>query len=78
MIGSTLGYTEIEKAGADQRRDGNAEVEAAKAAEFVSGAGDKVKGVVKEHVGGTIGDENMAAQGSATRVKGEGQMKHNE
>ncbi|CAI2182866.1 1990_t:CDS:2 [Funneliformis geosporum] len=78
MVGSTLGYTDLEKSGAEQRRDGNAELEAAKASDYVSGAGDKVKGMVKENVGGAVGDEKMEAQGYATRVKGEQQMKSNQ
>lgn len=78
MVGSTLGYTELEKAGAQQRLDGNAELEAAKATEYVSGAGDKVKGVVKENVGSTIGDEKMEAQGYVTKLKGESKMERNE
>jgi uncharacterized protein YjbJ (UPF0337 family) len=78
MVGSALGYTELEKSGAEQRRDGNAEIEAAKASEYVAGAGDKVKGIVKENVGNTFNDEQMKAQGRATKVKGEGQMNRNQ
>jgi uncharacterized protein YjbJ (UPF0337 family) len=78
MVGSTLGYTELEKSGAQQRLDGNAEIEAAKASEYVSGAGDKVKGTVKENIGSTLGDEKMEAQGYATKVKGDSKMERNE
>ncbi len=39
---------------------------------------NKVKGMVKENVGGTIGDERMETQGRATKLKGENQMRGNE
>ncbi|CAG8706129.1 701_t:CDS:1, partial [Dentiscutata heterogama] len=50
---------------------------AAKLADYVGGAGTKVKGTVKEQIGSTIGNERLEAEGAATRIEGDDKMTKN-
>ncbi|KAK9760363.1 hypothetical protein K7432_015689 [Basidiobolus ranarum] len=63
--------------GKTRRAEGNTEYKKAQAEGYAQGAGEKLKGNVKNTVGSAVGNEQMEAEGKAGCVKGDAHMEAN-
>lgn len=77
-IGSAIGSSSMVETGTQQRRQGNDEYEAAKAEEYLKGAGKAAHGTVQGVVEGLIGDEEGKHRGDLKKEEGKHQMDLNQ
>ncbi|KAI9286263.1 hypothetical protein BC943DRAFT_321583 [Umbelopsis sp. AD052] len=77
-VGNLLGNAEMASSGAQQRQKGHTEYEAAKAGEYLEGAGDAVRGKVEGTVGKLVGDEEAQAHAQQLHLNGKQAMQLNE
>jgi len=73
-VGSYTGYTDLEQSGAQQKRDGDAEYQAAQAQGYAEGTVDRASGKVDHVVGAVTGDKQQEMSGSARHDKGQAQQ----
>ena len=77
-VGNLLGNAEVASSGAQQRQKGHTEYEAAKAGEYLEGAGDALRGKVEGTVGKLVGDEDAQAHAEQLHLSGKQAMQLNE
>ena len=76
-IGKVIGNEQMEAEGKLKEEKGDAQQEAAKAAERTKGKAQEIVGAVKNRVGAVIDNEQMQAEGKAKELKGEARQKAN-
>lgn len=77
-VGNLVGHKGMTNSGAEQREAGHTEYEAAKAGEYLEGAGDAVRGKVEGAVGKVVGDEQAQARAQQIEQQGKHAMDLNQ
>ncbi|KAJ1929476.1 hypothetical protein IWQ60_001157 [Tieghemiomyces parasiticus] len=76
-IGHAVGNANLAQAGSQQRAEGNAEYQAARAQAVAEGVVEKTSGVVRETAGKLTGNEVREAVGKADRTEGDAKIQLN-
>jgi len=77
-IGDATGYTDLASAGQKQKKEGDAEYQAAQAEGYVEGVSDRVTGKYDNVVGAVTGDKERQISGQAKHDKGQAQQSLND
>ncbi|KAH8556848.1 hypothetical protein BGW37DRAFT_474446 [Umbelopsis sp. PMI_123] len=77
-VGNLLGNSNVANSGAEQRQAGHTEYEAAKAGDYLEGAGNVIRGKVEGTVGKIVGDEDAQARAQNMELDGKKAMQLNE
>ncbi len=76
-VGKIVGDEQLEAEGRAKELEGEAQAEAAKAAERTKGKKDETVGAIKNRIGQVLGSDEMAAEGKARELEGQARQREN-
>lgn len=76
-VGKLVGDEQMEAEGHAKELEGEAQAEAAKAAERAKGKTEETVGAIKNRIGAVIGSDEMAAKGKVRELEGQERQREN-